>query len=336
MTAGRYCWLHEPDKFKNVSHAIEGESRSNRAKKGIVIIRQHVHFLPRQEKCLKKNTKMDNKLLLCTEMDGTLIPSGSHLEHPEARERFRAFCSNPNVVLAYVSSWHIDLVKQAIVEYQLPEPRFVITDVGSKIYRYHQGGWDEIECWQKQIASAWNGKSLSDLQQALAPCENLQLQEDDKQNDFKLSYYLSLNVPPQQILSWVEQQLAKQKVEFELVWSVDKVKRIGLLDILPRNAGKQDAIEFLCQKLKLTLDQVLFAGNSGNDLAVLSSPILSVLVANAEPEIRKQAIELAAAYNCTESLYIARSDNNIFDGNYAAGVLQGISFFFPEFLNDPP
>jgi HAD superfamily hydrolase (TIGR01484 family) len=279
---------------------------------------------------------MSDKLLLCTEIDGTLIPSGCQLEHPEARNRFRAFCSHPSVSLVYVSSWTIDLVKQAIAEYQLPIPHFVISDVGSRIYQHQQGDWNEIESWQNRIAPAWNGKSLADLQKALAKCEDLQLQEDDKQNDFKLSYYLSLNIPPSQILSWVEQQLAKQKIEFELVWSVDKLKRIGLLDILPRNAGKRGAIEFLCQEMNFNLDQVLFAGNSGNDLDVLSSPIPSVLVANAEPEIRKQAIELAEVYNCTDSLYVAQSGNNIFEGNYAEGVLQGINFFYPEFLTDLP
>jgi len=276
---------------------------------------------------------MDNRLLLCAEMDGTLIPSGSDLEHPEARDRFRAFCSHQNVILVYLSSWPFELARRAIIEYRLPEPHYFITDVGTKIYRQDQNIWSEIEPWQKQIATAWSGKSHSDLQQALAPCEDLQLQEENKQNDFKLSYYLSLNISPKQILSWVEEQLAKQKVEFELVWSVDEAKRVGLLDILPLNAGKRNAIEFLCQELEMDREQALFAGNSGNDLAVLASPIPSVLVANAEAEVRKHAIELAAAYDCSKRLYIAQSGNNVFDGNYASGVLQGIAHFFPEFLS---
>jgi len=276
---------------------------------------------------------MKSKLLLCADIDGTLIPSGSDLEHPEARDRFRAFCSNPHVTLVYVSSWTIDQTKRAIPEYRLPTPHYFITDVGTKIYRQHQGDWAEDERWQKQISSAWNGKRLPDLQKALALCGDLQLQEENKQNDFKLSYYLSLSVHPKQILSWVEEQLAKLKIEFELVWSIDDVKRVGLLDILPRNADKRNAIEFLFQELGFARNQVLFAGNSGNDLAVLASPIPSVLVANAEPEIRKQAIELADAYDCSESLYIAQSDNTVFDGNYASGILQGVAHFFPGFLN---
>jgi len=277
-----------------------------------------------------------NKLLLCTDMDKTVIPSGPQLEHPDARDRFRAFCSQPNVSLVYVSGWPLNLVMRAIVEYNLPRPHYAITDMGTKIYHHHEGVWSDVESWQQSIASAWGGKSHADLQQALCSCQDLQLQESSKQNDYKLCYSLPLSVPPKQILSWVEQQLAKQKIEFELIWSVDDIKRVGLLDILPRNGGKKDAIEFLRRQLNIELDQVLFAGDSGNDLPVLSSPIKSVLVANAEPEIRKQAIELAAVYDCSDSLYIAKSEKNPFDGNYSAGVMQGISFFYPDFKVNRP
>lgn len=273
-----------------------------------------------------------NRLLLCTDMDRTVIPSGRQLEHPDARDRFRSFCMQPNVSLVYVSGWPINLVKRAIIEYSLPNPDYAITDMGTKIYHHHEGVWNEVGAWQQAIASAWGEKSHDDLQQALSDCQDLQLQESSKQNDFKLSYSLPLSVAPKQILSWVEQQLAKLKVDFELIWSVDDVKRIGQLDILPRKAGKKGAIEFLRRQLNVELDQVFFAGDSGNDLPVLSSPIKSVLVANAEPEIRKQAIELAAAYDCSDSLYVAKSEKNPFDGNYAAGVMQGLSFFYPDFL----
>lgn len=273
-----------------------------------------------------------NKLLLCTEMDKTVIPSGRQLEHPDARERFREFCSQPNVNLVYVSGWPINLVMRAIVEYNLPSPHFAITDMGTKIYQCHDGTWSELRSWQQSIAAAWGGKSHDDLQQALDSCQELQLQESSKQNDFKLSYSLPLNVAPKQILSWVEQQLAKEKVEFELIWSVDEIERIGQLDILPQGANKKDAIEFLRHLLDIEFDQVFFAGDSGSDLPVLASPIKSVLVANAEPEVRKQAIELSAAYDCSDSLYIAKSEKSPFEGNYAAGVMQGVSYFYPDIL----
>ncbi len=271
-----------------------------------------------------------DKLLLCTDMDRTIIPNGRVPEHPEARKRFREFCALPQVKLAYVSGRHLHLVEQAIAEYALPRPDVAVTDVGTKIYRSQPDGWEDITLWQKRIARSWRGKTHDRLRQALLPCRELQLQESSKQNAYKLSYYLSLDVGRERVLSCVRQHLDGLGVAAELIWSVDDMKRIGLLDILPRNAGKRDAIEFLQQLLGYSSRQTLFAGDSGNDLTVLASPIPAVLVANAEPEVRQQAMEQATANGCDKSLYLARSDKSALGGYYAAGVLQGVAFFFPD------
>lgn len=76
-----------------------------------------------------------SKLLLCADMDRTVIPNGEQPEHPDARKRFKTFCLLPEVKLVYVTGRHQELVKQAIKNYHLPEPDFVITDVGTKIYQ---------------------------------------------------------------------------------------------------------------------------------------------------------------------------------------------------------
>ena len=65
---------------------------------------------------------MANRLLLCTDMDRTIIPNGHQPEHPDARERFRQLCSLPAVKLVYVTGRHLQLVEQAIADYNLPEP----------------------------------------------------------------------------------------------------------------------------------------------------------------------------------------------------------------------
>ena len=44
-----------------------------------------------------------SKLLLCTDLDRTLIPNGRQLEAPQARRRFTEFCESPEVTLVYVT-----------------------------------------------------------------------------------------------------------------------------------------------------------------------------------------------------------------------------------------
>lgn len=271
-----------------------------------------------------------NRLLLCTDMDRTIIPNGRQPEHPAARDRFRQLCKLPEVQLVYVTGRHLQLVKQAIKDYNLPEPNYAITDVGTKIYQRAQGTWGEILPWQKQIAIDWQGKTHAQLQQALSRFPQLTLQEPSKQNDFKLSYYLPLDTEWSDLIKQIGQYLTQLGVASSLIWSIDEPAQIGLLDVLPRNATKLHGIEFLQQHLGYKQQEVLFAGDSGNDLPVLGSSIRSILVANADPKTQQQARLLAWQNGYAESLYLAQQENFSLGGNYAAGVLQGVVFFTPE------
>jgi hypothetical protein len=76
----------------------------------------------------------------------------------------------------------------------------------------------------------------------------------------------------------------------------------------------------------------LFAGDSGNDLEVLVSPIPSVLVANGHPEVREQALRLAAANGQADRLYCARGGWSGMNGNYSAGILEAIAHFRPDLM----
>lgn len=271
-----------------------------------------------------------NRLLLCTDMDRTIIPNGRQPDHPDAAKRFRKLCRLPEVTLVYVTGRHLQLVRQAMNDYHLPEPDYAITDVGTKIYRQKKGLWTEMLAWQTQIATDWRGKTHGQLQDVLAGVAELTLQEKSKQNEYKLSYYLPLNADRDTLLKRVKQLLQVMDVDASLVWSIDEPEQVGLLDVLPRNATKLHGIEFLQQQLGYDLQEIIFAGDSGNDLPVLISSIRSILVANADAETRQQALKLAKENGYEASLYLARQENSPFGGNYAAGVVQGVEFFAPE------
>ena len=44
----------------------------------------------------------DRKLMLCTDMDRTVIPNGVQSEYKLARKQFTDFCHLPQVMLTYV------------------------------------------------------------------------------------------------------------------------------------------------------------------------------------------------------------------------------------------
>ncbi|MDX1796248.1 MAG: HAD-IIB family hydrolase [Hydrogenovibrio sp.] len=270
------------------------------------------------------------RLLLCTDMDRTIIPNGKQPESVDARFQLAEFCHQPEVKLVYVTGRHQALVQQAIDQYGLPDPDFVITDVGTKIYRVGSGEWLEWSSWEKEIDQDWNGYSHSMLRDLLHEVRGLRLQEESKQNTHKLSYYLPLTADKDAILQQMDQRLKQRNVRASLVWSIDEAEDIGLLDVLPMHATKLHAIEFLQQQLGYERHEVVFAGDSGNDLPVLVSGVQSVLVANADEALKSEAAALAKHGGTRRSFYQARPIDGA-NGNYASGILQGIWYFAPEF-----
>jgi hypothetical protein len=76
--------------------------------------------------------------------------------------------------------------------------------------------------------------------------------------------------------------------------------------------------------------ETVFAGDSGNDLPVLASAVPAVLVANASEEVREAAVRQALANGYPEALYVARGTLPGMNGNYTAGVLEGVLHYIPE------
>ena len=273
---------------------------------------------------------MSERLLICTDLDRTLLPNGVQPESPSARRRFAALASRPEVTLVYVTGRHRALVEQAISCYALPQPAYVIADVGTSIYQLTDGQWLAWDQWQTEIAPDWNGADNAGLRKLFADLSAARLQEAVKQNTYKLSYYVSLQAARSALLEEMRRRLNERDIHASLIWSVDEPAGIGLLDVLPGRATKLHAIEFLMQHKGFSIDQSLFAGDSGNDLPVLASAVPAVLVANAASEIREAASTHAEAAGNAAALYLAKGGFRGMNGNYSAGILEGLVHYMPQ------
>ncbi len=273
---------------------------------------------------------MSERVLICTDLDRTLLPNGSQAESPGARRRFAALAARAETTLVYVTGRYRALVEKAIASYNLPLPDFLIGDVGTTIYESTKTGWRHWPDWDEEIARDWQSMGHSALKALFLDLGELRLQESAKQNRFKLSYYVPLYADRQRLLSTMRERLAAQDVHADLIWSVDEPAGIGLLDVVPASATKFHAMEFLMRRLGFTPENTVFCGDSGNDLPVLTSPIHSVLVANATAEVRREARQLAEKRGTSDSLYIAGGNFMGMNGNYSAGILEGITHFLPH------
>ncbi|NNF97463.1 MAG: HAD-IIB family hydrolase [Halobacteria archaeon] len=277
-------------------------------------------------------TPANERILICTDLDRTLLPNGMQQESPRARERFRRLASRPEIATAYVTGRHRELVLDAIEEYQLEVPDYVIGDVGTSIYSIENNQWHLWNSWHQEIGVSWHGLTHDALAALFTDLESLQLQESEKQNTYKLSYYLDPIINVKKLLTEMQQRLNQKQIAASLIWSVDETTNTGLLDILPAAATKSHAVEFLMSEQGYNLENTLYAGDSGNDLPVLTSPIHSVLVANATNEVRQQALQMATVQGTRDALYLAHGNLLGMNGNYSAGILEGCVHYMPETL----
>ena len=270
------------------------------------------------------------KLLLCTDLDRTLLPNGPQTESAIARNLFQQLVTRDDVSLVYVTGRDKGLVLEAIGEYNLPVPDFVIADVGASIYQVKENDWHIMEQWEEEIAADWNGKSNQDLQQLLETYQNIRLQEDSRQKKHKLSYYVPLHIDQVLLLKEINICLKDEKIKANLIWSIDEQAGLGLLDILPAAANKKHAIKFLMTRYDFKLSETIFVGDSGNDISVMASPIRSILVANATDEIKRTTVAKARINAQSESIYLAQGDFYGMNGNYCAGIIEGVVHYMPD------
>ncbi len=276
---------------------------------------------------------MSERLLLCVDLDRTLLPNGPEAESDGAREHFEHLVSRPEVTLALATGRDRELVDHAIEEYHLPLPDFVIGDVGTTLYAAgSRQRWEPLDEWQREIAQDWQGLTSRDLCAQLHDINGLRLQEPTRQNTFKLSYYTSPDCAHEYLCALIQARLLPRGINARLVWSIDEPAGVGLLDVIPARASKLHALEALLRLRGFAAGETVFCGDSGNDLEVLESELPSVLVANATAEVRQQACARAAEQGHAGQLYLAHGGFMGMNGCYTAGILEGVAYFRPTLI----
>lgn len=275
--------------------------------------------------------KSSDRLLICSDLDGTLIPNGPEPKSPGSHEHLTILASHPHVWLAYVSGRHSDLIEQAIVDNNLLVPDFVIGDVGTTIYHVDsEHTWKYQAHWEEIIGKDWGNKNHADLVAILDDLSALRLQESGRQNLFKLSYYISPDSDQEVLEDAIFRRLNRNGVKARLIWSVDRPEGTGLLDIVPRSASKFLAVKELMGQQGYDFHNTVYCGDSGNDLEVLVSPIKAIVVANAPQVIKDHACAMVNKSGNSAQLYVACGGFMGMNGNYSAGILEGIAHYYPQ------
>lgn len=288
--------------------------------------------------------KPSDALLVCTDLDRTVIPNGAQEESELARPTFRHVTECAQIKLCYVSGRDIERILSAIEAYELPSPDFIVADVGTSVYQKNSAGWKQVNQWQEQLSSDWCAYRSQSLAVKIAGLQHLQLQQANQQGPFKLSYQVSPSrlmeadlLPLENSLKNIVPSNHEQALKYKVITSIDETCDEGLVDVLPQSAGKLGAVRFLVDYLGLEKSRVYFSGDSGNDRDVLLSEFNACLVNNATQAFKDEILESAKKLNASQTIYLANGKKIAhLNGNYSAGVVEGLVHFFPELEKELP
>jgi len=269
------------------------------------------------------NIFVDSMYIVASDLDRTLLPNGSY-EYDGSMSIFRRIIQEENPILIYATGRTFDSVQKAINHFNLPNPNYIIAEVGTRIYYREQNRFKEDKEWLRIIKSTTSGWDIDQFKEQLADLNGLRLQETDKQNRFKLSYYV--NNPPESGLTIKNKASQRIKIlckHTTVVFSINEYDNVGYLDVLPHCTTKLGGMEYLRSSLGFKKNQVIYCGDSGNDLKPLTCGYKGIVVRNATNRVKKIVRTYLSQNNLGEHIYIAKGYKNL-NGNYVSGNIEGL------------
>lgn len=243
----------------------------------------------------KGRLPVSDRILVC-DIDNTLIGDRRALD--QLLQLMRA--SPLHIGFGVATGRHLDSAMKVLKDWRVPAPDFLISAAGSEI---HYGSrLVEDEGWKRHIDYRWEPERV---REALGGLRGLRLQPAEEQRRFKVSYYVDPERAP--AVRDIVRRLRRRDIHANAVYSYH-----AFLDLLPVRASKGAALRYLADKWGIPIEQVLAAGDSGNDEEMLSGETLGVVVGNHSDELER--------LRGRDRIYFAQA-------HHALGILEGIRHY---------
>jgi len=262
--------------------------------------------------------------VLATDLDGTFIPLPDAPANRDALETFRAARRGGNPGLVFATGRHLESVLDAVAQHNLPLPDWIVCDVGTSICRRRGETFERFVPYDQALADRTHGADRAAVEDLLAGLDGLDLQPPKRQQRFKISYF----TPAGQVERLAEEagrRLPPARLPYAGLASIDSFNGTGLLDILPTGASKAAALIWLAAHADFSPDEVVFAGDSGNDFPALACGFRAIVVANASPGLAGQVRRELTARGLEHRLCLATlpATSGVLEGCRRFGLLPG-------------
>lgn len=262
-------------------------------------------------------------MILATDLDRTLLPNGKD-EYDGSLPRFFEAVRKLKPTLMYVSGRNLDLLEEAEDQHGIEKPDYFLGEVGTVMYRKADGALRRDGEWDRYIKEHQPNWERALIVERIGMRGVLELQEGWKQNPYKVSYYLRDAARKDEVLGKLDIAIEELGLKANVVWSVDPIQEVGLIDILPATATKVGAIEFLREKIGEDKSDVVYCGDSGNDILALTAGYKAIVVKNAPEEVKREVAEMNNENDYPYYIATGAGEGN---GNYSSGILEGLRHY---------
>jgi sucrose-6F-phosphate phosphohydrolase len=237
--------------------------------------------------------------LFATDIEDTII--GDAVAERKFRDTWESLEAKARPLLAYNSGRSIADIQWLVLERRIPCPEFILGSLGTEIHDPLDARVAEDYC--ANLSAGWNRMAVLDIVGAIP---GAQLQPPEYQNSHKVSCYWHRATAAEVF------RLEYRLREAGLDVNVSYVAGV-FLDVVPRGAGKGNALAWLCQRIGIPLDQVVVAGAGGNNCTMFALPgVRTIAIGNSSRDLLAK-VGYRAGFLSAEK--------------HGDGVLAGLEFF---------
>ena len=165
----------------------------------------------------------------------------------------------------------------------------------------------------RHASPVWDAAAIRDAASGVA---GMPEQESEHQNPFKQSYYVEHDKKGA-VLKQVD-ELVKGRFDEIIIYNFDSQDGKGL----PASATKLTALEYVAEEFDAAKQDVVFCGDSGNDIFPLTAWFCGVLVRHADEQLVENVTK-AMSKNPDLNIYFAKGGFMGLEGYYTSGVIEG-------------
>ena len=231
-------------------------------------------------------------MIFAFDLDGTFLGG----DETSRQRLYELISEREDVRLVLSTGRGLESVIPLLGDPTFPDPDYIISDVGATVV--HGDSLEPVQPLQSIIAGQWPG--TLDVVEALDHLDYLERQ--DVPQERRCSFFADFDE--------IDDRLAEIVGDLgcQLLFSADKY-----VDVLPPGVNKGSTLRQLVKHEGGSLDDVVVAGDTLNDLSMYQEGFTGIVVGNAEAD-------LVEATEDEDHVYLADADG-------AAGILEGFEEF---------